>query len=150
MAGLNFDGTEVKSLRIAGNQVTDVTRDSAQVGCTKVTRAEAEALLAKMNDAANKLDFHIEVPAVAGMMASEWFNLTIASESYGGWFAASEDARATYYGTDRGFRNRFLAMCVRRSDAEKLCRFLGTQLGLRFQTAFNPSGYIKDDVKVPF
>jgi len=129
MAGICYDGTlnEVKKVVIAGTTVTEITRETAQVGCTKVTRAEAEALLAEMNKIPED-NFKVWMPAEANNQDSRWVNLCVSSDT--GWFAASEDSQASYYKTDRGFRQKFFAMCVTRDHAEKLLRFLAKQLGL--------------------
>lgn len=39
---------EEPKMKIAGHDVTEVTRESAKVGCTRVTLAEAEKLVAEM------------------------------------------------------------------------------------------------------
>ena len=47
-------------MKIAGNEVHEITRDTAYVGCTKVTRAETLALLAEMDKEPEKKFFEIE------------------------------------------------------------------------------------------
>src|SRR6267154_2518302 len=130
MAGICYDGTlnEVKKVVIAGTTVTEITRDTAQVGCTKVTRAEAEALLAEMN----------KIPVIKGFLRPgpeypDFVGFTLR-DKISGWLAASNNPDAEYYGNG-GFELKSASFCLRNSHAEELLRFLAEQLNFKVSGA---------------
>ena len=111
-------------LKIGGqHEVTEIKRDAAQVGCTRVTRAEVEQLLKEMDSAPREYDFEIEsVPA----QCSGFLNFNIRNTNPG-WIAATEKADA-----ERGmggFGVRMASFCLNSQNAEKLFKFLADELG---------------------
>jgi hypothetical protein len=106
--------------QIGPHSVTEVTRETAKVGCTKVTRTDVEKLLKQMDAAPKEFDFEIE-PELSG---GEYINFNIRHHG-GGWIAASEDSKAQR----TGFRHCSAFFCLDKQKATKLLDFLSTQLG---------------------
>lgn len=109
-------------LVIGGNNVTEITRDTAQVGCTRVTRAEAEALLAEMNKVPETKDFEISRDT-----KDKYFLTFSIRHSRGGWLNTQEDAHAS--DPVSGYSAQVAFFCLENSNAEKLLKFLTEQLG---------------------
>lgn len=111
-------------LRIAGTPVTEITRDTAQVGCTKVTRAEAEALLKEMDKVPQHRDF--EITHESCMDTGSYINFSIRNRSCG-WLATSENPNASVPSV--GYSALAAFFCLEAERAEKLLKFLVEQLG---------------------
>lgn len=119
-------------MKVGNYEVKNVTRESAEVGCTKVTKAEVEAVLKAMNEKPLLRDFEIEkLPNY-----NEFLNFTIRNSSTG-WIATSEVQEAN----DKGARyvNKSAFFCLEYRRAEKLLRFLAEGLGF---TVSKPEAYI--------
>jgi hypothetical protein len=115
-------------MEIAGHAVEVITRDSARVGCTKVTRAEAEALLAEMNKIPVSKPF-----LTPGPEYSEYVALTL-SDKFTGWLAASKNANDAYYSTGTGFGDfKSVSLCLSNERARQVLDFLAEQLGLEVE-----------------
>lgn len=109
--------------KIGQHEVTEIKRDAAQVGCTKVTRAEVEELLKKMDSAPRERKFLVER---SGERKSEFVNFIIRNPQ-AGWVSASEQFdfshnSATYLSQSAGF-------CLITAQAQELFEFLGGALG---------------------
>ena len=61
-------------MKIGEYEVTSITRDSAMVGCQRVTRGEAEALLASMKVASEKPQFSIGQGSTPGSVWLSKYN----------------------------------------------------------------------------
>jgi len=112
-------------MKIAGYDVEVITHESAKVGCTNVTRAEAEALLAEMN----------KIPTSPflqpGPESPQYVSFSLVHKGTG-WLAASEkikNARKNDYAV-YGFGNyHSVSLCLSNRQAEDLLKFLTDQLG---------------------
>jgi hypothetical protein len=113
-----------KVMEIGGYQVEVITRDSAKVGCTKVTRAEALALLAEMNSIPEAEEFQITLQQ--DNKDKSWVTFTVNNRR-DGWISPSPLSDASYYG--RPWDQKSAGFCLRRLYAEKLLQFLAQQLG---------------------
>jgi hypothetical protein len=114
-------------LQIAGNPLTEVTRETAKIGCTKVTRAEAVALLAEMDKAPARDDFDIgKMPC----MDPEFFNFFIRHEG-SGWVSVNmrRDGWDRLHDNATGYGNHAAFFCLEIPRAEKLLKFLAENLG---------------------
>lgn len=117
-------------MRIANNEVTDITRETAQVGCTKVTRQEAEMLLQEMDKKVpEQKNFEIQAEET---VSGDYLNFSIKHHNCG-WLASRDEINAGYPGS--GFSTRSAFFCLEKDRAEKLMRFLAGQLNL---TVSNP------------
>ena len=58
-------------MKIGEHEVTGITRDSAMVGCQKVTKTDAEAILAAMKTAADNLTLKL-VPSKVREVGAVW------------------------------------------------------------------------------
>lgn len=120
---------------IAGNTVTEVTKTSAKVGCTKVTREDLETLLKSMDSA--RPEFEI-VDGEKTYKDSNWFHFTMRGEqSGGGWFRASESLEGSLSG---GWTNRSVEIMVENKVAAQLLQYLAKRLGYEVQKIYIPSG----------
>lgn len=110
-------------MKIATHEVKNVTRDGAEVGCTKVTKAEVEALLEEMKKVPVAKDF--EITLLPG--DASYLNFIIRHQGTG-WVGVSENQEAFQYSFMYG--NKSAGFCLERTGkAEKLLRFLAEQLG---------------------
>lgn len=133
----NYSWTKMKEKNVAGitkigqHEVTEIKRDAAQVGCTKVTRAEVEELLKKMDSAPVARNFEI----VDAGSYDRFTKFTIHTEDFGS-ISASEEKDAEY-GGPFGFRSA--SFCLRPERAQALFNFLGGALG---HDSYTSEGYI--------
>lgn len=109
--------------KIGQHEVTEIKRDAAQVGCTRVTRAEVEQLLKQMDSAPREYDFNIKL---RGEKPTEYLNFDIRHE-HTGWVSASENKDTPHVGG--GYGNRSAGFCLEKPQAQKLFEFLGGALG---------------------
>jgi hypothetical protein len=108
--------------KIGQHEVTEIKRDAAQVGCTRVTRAEVEQLLKEMDSAPVYHEFTIEKVR----SGSNYIKFSIRREEPG-WNSASEDVNANY---GAGLFNKTSShFCLHLKDAHKLFEYLGGALG---------------------
>ena len=116
---------QAPKLKIAGqHEVTEIKRDAAQVGCTRVTRAEVEQLLKEMDSAPQSFP---ELTIESVNNAYDFIRLTLRRDTPG--FAhGSEDADSKYSAT-AAFDIRALHLCLHRAKAQQLFEFLGGALG---------------------
>ena len=114
-------------LKIGGqHEVTEIKRDAAQVGCTRVTRAEVEQLLKEMDSAPKSYsEFTIEKEPAS---TTGYTRLTLRRD-FSGFAAGSSDVNSVYDCESTGFDIRALHMCLSRENAQKLFEFLGGALG---------------------
>lgn len=115
--------------KIGQHEVTEIKRDAAQVGCTRVTRAEVEQLLKQMDSA--------PVPGFIENWESnsEYVKFTLRDEDTG-WSSGSVRAADGYGNTP--FSLRSVSFCLRHERAQKLFEFLGGALG---HHSYNGNGY---------
>ena len=73
-------------MKIGEHEVTGITRDSAMVGCQRVTREQAEALLASMKVASEKPQFTIGQGSAPGSV----------------WLSKYNDGVRLYYRNEEG------------------------------------------------
>ena len=110
---------------IAGNTVTEVTRNRAKVGCTQVTRQDVEALLKSMD--ASPIDFEVFAAPRDGN-DDFWVQFIMRGlQGGGGWVAVSEDV--TVSELPLGYVNRFAQFCIERRVAVLLLEYLAKRLG---------------------
>ena len=121
MAGI-IDTQE--GFKIAEHRVTGVTRDTAQVGCTKVTRADVEKLLKNMDAASVKKNFEIQIE---GGSDPDYTRLNI-QHSGTGWLSASASEHDGYYKPGGFGTFKSVSMCLNRAQAEKVVKVLADQL----------------------
>lgn len=114
-------------MRIANNEVTNITRETAQVGCTKVTRQEVEVLLQEMNKIPETKDFEV---LDSRTIHSTGFVCINVNHGDHGWIGVSEDAQATMPDGPQAYKWRSAFLCLRTTYAEKLLRALAQQLNL--------------------
>ena len=114
-------------MKVAGHEVKNVTRDSAEIGYTKVTKAEAEAVLEAMKNAPIPGDFKITNEFST---TGKYVNFRITN-SQTGWLSVSREEKG--YPSD-GFVNKSASFCLSKEHAEKLLRFLAEQLGYGLTT----------------
>lgn len=118
-------------MKIAQHEVAEITRETAQVGCTRVTLQEAEALVAAMKAAPEPPRLKI----TKGKPASDGFTIFSMSSKYTGWLAVSDKEGLTYetiYGNtlaNSGFGNKTVVFCLHNEDAEALYQYLKKDLG---------------------
>jgi len=118
MAGINPESKP--AIQVAGNEVTDVTRDTAQVGCTKVTRAEVEAVLKAMDRAPEIKDFEINLADAHG---NGYLVFQIRNDDYG-WLGVSEIPTASHPDGPGAYKWKAGFFCISKNRAEKLLKFL--------------------------
>lgn len=109
--------------KIGQHEVTEIKRDAAQVGCTRVTRAEVEQLLKQMDSAPRNYNFEIES---VSNQCNGFLNFNVRNTE-SGWIAAAEKVDAER-GTG-GFGVRMASFCLNSSNAEKLFKYLADKLG---------------------
>lgn len=104
-------------------EVTEIKKNSARVGCTKVNRTEVEALLKEMDSAGKEYEnFTIE----NGRSNSEFINFAIRRDDIG--FAAASDE----VDSNRNlipFVAKSVHFCLATKNAKLLFEFLGGVLG---------------------
>lgn len=103
---------EEPKMKIAGHDVTEVTRESAKVGCTRVTLAEAEKLVAEMKDV--PIQFVHEGYEYMSKSDSRFANFTLCDGRSG--FVNVENYR--HYDSTKA------NMCLNRGRAKELLTFL--------------------------
>lgn len=118
-------------MKVAGHEVKNVTRDSAEIGCTKVTKAEAEAVLEAMKNAHIPDDFKITNEFST---TGKYVNFRITNPQTG-WISVSREEKG--YPSD-GFVNKSASLCFSKEHAEKLLRFLAEQLGYGLTRPMTP------------
>jgi hypothetical protein len=117
-------------MKIAGYDVELITRETAKVGCTIVTRAEAEALLEEMN----KIPVTPKREEIEKLPRSDSGFLSFAIRFGGdGWVSVSRNKNSDGHRNDAdgttGYNNAAAFFCLRPERAEKLLKFLTEQLG---------------------
>lgn len=113
-------------MKIANHEVTSITKETAQVGCTKVTLAEAEALVEAMKTAEPDFEF------VSAGTSLDYVKFMLYTK-YTGFVATARKERVAYddmYAhTKNGFDNHSVAFCLRKEQAKDLYEFLKKELG---------------------
>lgn len=115
---------------IAGNTVTEVTKTSAKVGCTKVTREEVETLLKSMDVAkpAYSGAFEIFDAHTADKYKDQWVNFVMRGmQGSGGWFTESD--RSDPDPRPNKWNHQYLEMMIQTETAIQLFKYLAERLG---------------------
>lgn len=118
--------------QIGQHEVTEIKRNSARVGCTKVNRIEVESLLKEMDSAPKEFEI------LDKGITNEWIRFVMqGTQAGGGWVAVSEDETAGY--KTLGYVNKSASFCIEKSVAAKLFEFLGGALGFEsYQASETP------------
>jgi hypothetical protein len=108
-----------KVMVIAGHKVELVTRNSARIGCAEVTRADAEMLLAEMNNTPVTPPFLQSGPKYADYVA---FCLSCLASS-------KEICLGGNFHGNGGFGDyHSVSLCLKNERAQELLKFLAQQL----------------------
>jgi hypothetical protein len=111
---------------ISGNTVTEVTRDSAKVGCTEVSRQDVETLLKSMDAAKPSFEIYPDESWRGTPYDFSTHVYFTIRKSKGGFVATDHNADVTHA---KGYGAKVASFALHRENAFVFLNYLAAALG---------------------